>query len=351
MVFDEFVTSVTREEIIPKVADTILNSNIITLRVMSNPKEWSGKVLQVPFKYQKSASGGSFQGYDVFSTTRVNTRNFMSFYVKGVYQSVVLSNMEKGVNNTKAGVLSLVETEMNSSMQDMMDTLGTQVYGDGTGNSSKDLTGLGAAVDDGTSVSTYGGLSRSTYTTLAANKTTTVGNLTLSRMATMYDSCTVGSDKPTIIVTTKTVWSYYEQLLQPTVRANYDANGFAQVTKKGVVRERGALQGDVGFDALWFRGTPIVKDEKCTSGYMYFLNENYLEFYSLPHPDAEKAAMGGNQPEGFYTKDSPEMPVISWTGWKRPVNQDAVIGQLIIYGDLINRNPRRSGVLQGITGV
>ena len=353
MTFDQFVKSVTQDEILPEVIDTVLGGNVLSLRLMSTPKKWVGETLKVPVKYQKSSSGGSFDGYDTFSTTQASTRVSMSFNPKAEYQSVTISNLQRGVNGGKAKVVDLIGVEMESAQQDMIDNIGTRFYGDGTGNGSKDFTGLVAAVDDGTNVATYGGLSRSTYSTLQSSYTASVGALTLSQMGTTYDACVVGSDKPTLIVTDETTWGYYEQLLQPMVVANYNAEGFSQVVADGVVKGRGALKGEAGFDALWYRGTPVVKDEKCTSGYMYFLNEKYLHFYALPHPDGQMVGPSSKTIEGVYSnpENRSKLSAFHWTGWKRPVNQDAMIGQFIVYGDIINRNPNRSGVLRGITGV
>lgn len=346
--FNEVVNTITQDEILPSVVDSVLNSNVLTLRLMSNPKPWAGEQLKVPVKVSKNAAGGSFDGFDSFSTSRSNTRISMAFGPKGYYQSVVISNLERAVNAGKSKVIDLVAVEMDSSQQDMTDGIGTAFYSDGTGNGSKDFTGLAAAVDDGSVAGTYGGKSRTTYTTLKSSVTAALGNLTLAAMATSYDAATKGSDRPTIIVTTEAVWGYYEQLLQPTVVANYDSGGFSQVTKQGTAQNRGALKGEIGFDALWYRGTPVVKDEKCTSGYMYFLNEKYLSWYSLPHPDNVMRSDSGLI-EGYYGMEKP--PVISWTGFKRPTNQDAMLGQFIVYGELINRNPIRSSVIQGITSV
>jgi hypothetical protein len=40
--------------------------------------------------------------------------------------------------------------------------------------------------------------------------------------------------------------------------------------------------GSVGFDSYYFRGIPVVKDDKCPTGLIYTLNENYLKYVSLP---------------------------------------------------------------------
>src|SRR3990167_10602826 len=158
MTFDAYVQSVTNFEIVPKIVDNVLNSNVLALRILGNSKPWNGEQLKFPIKYQKSTSGGSFSGLDTFSTTKVNTRQLLAFDPRGYYQSVVLAGMDVDVNATPSGVLNLVKVEMESAQQDMVDSIGGLLYGDGTGNSSKEFLGLDAIVDDTTSVGTYGTL-------------------------------------------------------------------------------------------------------------------------------------------------------------------------------------------------
>lgn len=351
MEFLERVNTLTQEHIIPVVVDTVLNSNVLTSRLMKNPRQWTGGTKQdVIVKVEKSTSGGSFSGLDVLNVSQSNTRIKMAFDPRGAYQSVPISNMERAVNKGTEKILDLVGVEMESAKQDLADTIGTMFYSDGTGNGGKDFTGLAAAVDDGSVAATYGGQARATYTTLQSDVTAAVGNLTLSGMATSYDAAKKGSDAPTLILTTETVWNYYEQLLQPTISANYQAGGFAKVTSDAMAKERGGLVGEAGFDAVFYRGKPVVADEKCTAGYMYFLNENYIHWFTLEHPDNTMSSMGEGNIEGVYSKDE-KPPVFSWTGFVKPSNQDGLVGQFITYGELINRNPNRSSVMQGITGV
>jgi len=347
MTFDAYIQSVTQDKIVPKVVETVLGSNVLTTRILSNGKPWSGETIKVPVKYQKnSTSQGAFDGFDTFDTTKVNTRVNMSFSPTGYYHSVVLSGMEVDVNQTQAQVLDLVKVEMESAMQDMSDSIGTLVYGAQTG---KNFLGLKDMVDDGGTTANYGGLARSTYTTLKSTVTAaSSGLLTLTVMGTQYDSATTGNQKPTLGVTTETVWGLYESLAQPTIQTNL--NGYAQVTRGGIAANRSALQGELGFDALFFRGMPIVADEKCTSGYLYFLNENYIDWYGLKsHKYANVNLSSGNYEGGNY--DAPKSYGFAWTGLKDPVNQYAEIGQLLLMGNFINRSPRLNSVLTGVTTV
>lgn len=82
---------------------------------------------------------------------------------------------------------------------------------------------------------------------------------------------TIGSDKPTVILTTQVIWDAYEQVLSDLKRfgANYKADG--------------------GFDVLKFRNIDVAVDNHVqggsldanasTTGAMYVLNEDYIGFY------------------------------------------------------------------------
>lgn len=348
MVFDAYIQSLTQDEIVPKVVDTVLKSNVLTMRLLSNGRRWSGETVKVPVKYQKNTtSQGAFDGFDTFDTTKVNTRVNMFFNPTGYYQSVTLSGMEVDVNSTKAQVLNLVKTEMESAQQDMIDSIGTIFYGAKTG---KNFLGLQDIVDDGNTTATYGGLARATYTSLKSTVTASGGTLSLAVMGTQYDAATTGPQKPTLGVTTETVWGLYESLVQPTIDTN--TQGYAQVTRSGVVQGRSALAGEMGFDALFFRGMPVVKDEKCTSGYFYMLNENQIEWHGLKSHKYNEISLGSSTHEaGPYEGSAPKSYGFSWTGLKEPVNQYAEIGQILLMGELIGRSPRLNSVLTGVTGV
>src|SRR3990167_8766636 len=179
MTFTNRVTTITQNTIIPKVVDTILGDNWITFRILSNAKAWSGVTLDKPIKYQKSTLGGSFSGLDTHSTSTVETRVLISFDPRGYEMPVAIPGIEKAVNRTEAEVINLVKVEVESAQEDALDDIGTMLYADGTGNSNKDFLGFDALIDDGTSVGTIGGLSRTTYATLAGTRTASGGTMDL----------------------------------------------------------------------------------------------------------------------------------------------------------------------------
>lgn len=326
-----FVTSITQDRFIPKVVDNVLNGNVLTMRLMKNARVWRGGVsIEVPVNLSDITAVGSYSGFDTLSTTQENIRQRASFTPSQVYVSIPISGIQKAVNQGDAAVVDLVAQELEWRGKRLKDEMGTELYGDGTGNSSKDILGLVAAVDDATNVVTYGGISRNTYTNWRATLTAQSGSLSLANIAADFDAAQRGDDVPTLMVTTPAVFSIYEALLTPTVSHQFSMNDF-RMTDTGISRVGGALAANQGFRALTFRGIPFVSDEKCTANNIFTLNENHLFIYTLPQPEREVKA-------GF-----------GWTGWKEPANQDAVVGQLLWYGQLLSDAPRTMARRTGVT--
>lgn len=348
MTFDDNVNAIALTALLPKAVDTIHNSSVLASRILSKTQSWRGTKLEKPIVYQEAGNGGSFSGLDRFNTNAVDTKVKLSFDPRGYEQPVVIPQMEADVVASSDAAVEYVAAAIEEAANEAADNIGDILYGDGTGNSSKNFLGLAAIIDDGGEVATYGGLLRATYTGLKANETDVGGALTLAGMATMFDSCEVGSDAPTIIVTTPTIWSAFEALQQPTLQANYDSR--MRLTTNGL--ERGmANVGDPGFAALAYRGVPIVKDEKATSGTMWFINERHLAFYRLKSTKKGYTSVGigsNKQIEGEYANAN-SAAGLDWSGFMDPIDQYGSVGHLLLLGNLVSFDPRKHGVLNTIS--
>ena len=230
----------------------------------------------------------------------------------------------------------------------MADAVGTLMFSDGTGNGGKDFLGLAAIVDDGTSVATFGGLSRSSYTTLKATKTASSGVVSLAKMSTLYNAATSGSQKPTVGITDESTFALYESLLQPQERIAKDVS-MLKGDNVGLNGGKGLI-GGTGFTGLFYKGFPILADEKCTAGSMFFLNEDFINFYALPMEMTEAIKYKSQDIEGNDYSNVMGLG-FSWSGWVKPTNSAAVIGHIYLGGELICSNPKRNSVLTGITSV
>lgn len=285
----------------------------------------------------KNSTGQSFRGFDTFSTSATDNRQFLEFTPSFYQITVALPGDELSVADTEDKVLELMKLEIQSATEDMADDIGTLLYADGTGNGSKDPLGLAAIVDDGNSVATIGGLSRSTYTTLQSTVTASSGTLTLAKMDTLWINVSSGAQKPTVMPTTEAVFNFYGQLLRPQERI---------VKETGKVK---GMRGGTGFTGLDFNGVPVIADEKCTAQTLIFLNEDFVQWYALPYftakPISYKSQIEGNDYE------APLGLGFSWSDWIVPANSASVVGHIYCGGQLITNNPKRHGKLTGISGI
>lgn len=351
MVFTDRVSTTTQEKLLPSVVDNVLNSNILVVRTMQRPKVWDGKTLDRAIKITKATNGGSFSGVDTFDTSLSESRIKLSFAPKAYAKPVVIAGLEDAVNQTDSGVISLVKLTLEEARDDMADDLGDLVYSTGSGD---DFEGTGNLNDDGTGTDLVGNQSRATYTQLKGTKTALSAALTLTDMANLMKGVgAAGSrmQRPTLGICDEDVWNIYEAKLTPTVVANYNANGYPQVTantRPGQAVSENSLNGTQGFASITYRGMPIVADEKSTAQNLQFLNENYFDFYSLRYRKLQSIAAGAQLVDGVYSEVN--LPsVFQWTGLKEPVDQLAEVGQIIAMGNYATWQPRRHGRLTTIT--
>jgi hypothetical protein len=104
-----------------------------------------------------------------------------------------------------------------------------------------------------------------------------------------------------------------------------------------------------------FAGLEIVPDRKCTTGTLFMLNENFVDFYGLDvsldaFEGAEKVEVASKLFTGNSYNEVSNLGFY-WTGFIKVNNQFAFNSHIIIGGNLCTDNPRRHGKLTGITGV
>ena len=124
--------------------------------------------------------------------------------------------------------------------------------------------------------------------------------------------------------------------------------GYPQVTRTGMVQSRQGLRGDIGFDGLWFRGTALVADEKCTAQKLFFTNDKHFYFAGIDIKGYQKFNTSENNVSGPQAIAIPRG--FNWSGMLRGVNQPAEVGHLYYAGNFVSPDPRRTGQLTGITG-
>ena len=265
-----------------------------------------GTKIVEPLIYGQNTTVGSYSGYDTISLTAQAGISAAEYDWKQYAASIAISGIEEAKNNGEQEIINLLEAKIMQAEESMREGFNQMFFGNGTGNSGKNWNGLGNLVS---SVGTVGGINRAT----AGNEfwrsyvNPNSGTLSLTNMATAYNTVSVGNDHPDMILTTQTLYQKYEALLQPQLRYT------------------DTKTADAGFQNLLFKAAPVVYDVHCPAGYMYVLNSKYL-------------SLVGHSGKWF-----------AQTEFVRPENLDARYALIMCYGNLTVRNAAKQGVITDAT--
>jgi len=265
-----------------------------------------GTKIVEPLIYGQNSTVGSYSGYDTISLTAQEGITAAEYDWKQYAASIAISGIEEAKNNGEQEIINLLEAKIMQAEESMRESFNQMFFSNGTGNSGKDWNGLGNLVS---SVGTVGGINRAT----AGNEfwrsyvNANSGTLSLTNMATAYNTVSVGNDHPDMILTTQTLYQKYEALLQPQLRYT------------------DTKTADAGFQNLLFKAAPVVYDVHCPAGYMYVLNSKYL-------------SLVGHSGKWF-----------AQTEFVRPENLDARYALIMCYGNLTCRNAAKQGVITDAT--
>jgi len=350
MIFNAAVTTTTREYILPKVFDQVTTGTPGLMTYLQKPKEWtSGTSYKFAIKYQDTTNGGNMGIADRLDTDRQNVRVQAEFDLKAANKPVVVAIAETTANMGDEQIVNLLDTEFDSQAQSLMTLMGQNLYtGNGSGN---DWDSLNNAASDSTLFASYGGLARATYTTWSGYYLASAGAITLAKLATADNAVTIGVDSPDLSLTTKTLWSSYEALLTPSVRANFSTAGYPKMNAWGGVPTTPGMGAQQGFVYLTFRGTPIAKDEQVPSGKFFLTNTKGFGFVGFNYQD-ENIITANFKKTSDATPSGVPGNVKSTRGFQfrkmmSPVNQLTKVGYLIYAGNFVATQCRLQGQLSG----
>ncbi len=292
-----------------EIADAVFNKLALFEWLNSKKKMRKGGTSLVgPIRYQKNNTVQSYDGYDQLNTTPQDELTSYQFKWKQYAGSISVSGREDRIQNKgKSEVLDLVKTKIEGAEGSLRDKINTDLFA--ASPASKDIGSLVTSID---ATSTIGDINSTTYSFWQATSTAS-GSFAaqgISDMRTLWNSLAVKMPQstPDLILTTTTIHGYYEGSLLPQQRY-----------------EGGASKGDGSFRDLMFKNTAVRFDAQATSGVMYFLNSDVIDFSIDPSTD------------------------FIMTEWVKPSNQDAKVAQLLFAGEMVIKNRRKLGKLTGIT--
>lgn len=310
------VTSISRHYIMPNIADNIYGSNVLFFRLNAAQKKivQGGTQIEQPLMYARFGSGGPYSGLDVLNVVPSDTIKNAAFDWKQQYVNVTVDGLTLIKTDSPDAIANFIRLYFEQAQMEMAENLAVGLFSDGS--APKQIDGLKGAVDDGTVLATYGGITRSTNTWWKSQRDGATAALTFAALQSMYGSCTSGGRHPTLILSRQEQYNRFWVLNQPSQR--YAAGG------------RDEQLAQAGFQNLLFNGTPWVVDSHVFDGpnasnsAVLFLNEDYINWAVSPRAD-------------FYLED-----------FQTPINQDAMVAKLLWAGNLVLSNVQRQGVMTAL---
>lgn len=267
------------------------------------------------------STGGAYSGYDVIDITPRRVVTAAQFPIKQYAEAVSMSGTEMLQNAGRERMIDLLQARIRAAEIRLVNQIGADIFGDGTGYGGKAISGLGSFVSTTPTSGVVGGIDRATNTWWRNQEfnATTDGGAALDAtniqdyMNEMAIKLIRGRNRPDLIVAGNDAYAYYLKSLQAIQRVTTEDQsagaGFPSLKYYG---------GGIAADVILGGGLGGPEDSK----YMYFLNTEFLHF--RPHRDRDFVAIGGN---------------------RESVNQDAIVRLIGWAGNLTTSGPQFMGVL------
>lgn len=297
-------------------------------RVMIGSGDGSDRYAKEWAVHYATASAASFGANDAFPAASSESYNTASLEWKRVGISMEFDNLVRVAKVAARGDVRPLSREFNAKLKALVSAIETQLVSDGTGNSSKDITGALAFLS---ATNTYAGIDQNAASYWAA-QVTNLSSATLAEShlnaltKTLWDNGSIGPNSA--IVMSSTQWPKFTSLYSAQIRSTPGGLGSSAVEPRfsnGIV--------DLPIHVIPSMSVAGLTDE------IWILNFDDLELHFLDHTPADELPV---------TPDD----AISHVGVPFAVeqvylNRDAKAIFLKAYPQLSCINPRNQGRLYG----
>lgn len=298
----------------PKVKKTLADQVttevplLAALNIKSKVTEDGGRTIDRQVLYALNTTVGSYDGYDPIDVTPQDGFGYATYSWKQYAGSVTIDGRTEAINMGSAQIIPILQSKFDQLRVSMEMDVNAMLWGDGTGNSSKDFLGIQAIVNDS---GILGGIDPTTETwwksrkvTSAISLATTAGVKTLNSI---LNSLKLVKSRPRVEFTDQANYESYEALAVPNVRFN------------------DLRLADLGFETVAHKGAEVLYEDNVPANHWYFLNTEHLEF-------VQHAARW--------------MKLLEFV---RPADQDAKTALVVSMGNLVTDVRRAHGVATNVS--
>lgn len=279
-----------------------------------------GERLSVAIMHEENGTVDSYEGLDVLNTNESEGFTRAFFPWKLYAGSIVISGDELTSNMGEAELFDLLQAKTSQAELTMGNRLSTDLFTDGTGNSSKNLTGLLAQIDSTPTVGTYASINRANNTAWQNQASTTVGSAAselLGDLRTQYNLTSQGKggmgSKADGIAMTRAIHESFEALMFPFLQ---------------YVGEKTADNSvNAGLSNIRYKNADVWWDDDVPSQNYFILNSRHS--YLCVHRDRNVSMAEG--------------------GFQKPVNQDGLVAQILFKGQLASDAPKKLSISTGVS--
>jgi hypothetical protein len=298
-------------------ADLVSNSNVILAVMKKNGgmKKFNGPTIRERLLYAESGTYTRYTGYEFLNPRPVELFNDAEYTAKLAAVSVTLSGEDILRNSGPAQIMDIMEEHITAAENELKDRFVEDLHSDGAADGGRQIGGLQLAVPTVANTGTYGGIDRAAVSLWRTGTYTATG---------LVGGVLVGTGA------TPNVHDAFTQVLINHTRGNRGPNVMAiqRVSKEGGVAQ-------LGFPSLAFAGAGYELDVVLEGGIGAAMPASTAYFLRLGE-------------DGLRYRYHPDRNFVKFGGMQRPVNQDAMVQHIGLYGNLTINNPLHLAKLRDV---
>lgn len=233
-----------------------------------------GDYIRTNLRRAKRDGGQSYAGWDQMAMAPTDTIGYALFPWAQYGIPVAIDEATVLKNRGKNQIVDLIGDKTQEAVDALTDLMTVDMYGDGTGNGGKDITGLGAAI---LASGTYGGIARASNSWWNAAVSAGSASVTTAMLANKINTVRGPSGDPQkqgkvdLIVTTQAIYEAIEALYEEKLR----------------VPTSDLSLGKLGFESLKFKGAEITWSPNVAAGEVLFISTASIGFTVMSGRDFE----------------------------------------------------------------
>lgn len=293
------VAKLIRERFGPAFIETLRRDTVFGNIVEPKKETFQEKDIRWKINYAGNSSVGSYTELDHFGTA--GEQAYETAILDWKLNKVVIrvTGLAQALSQSQNSIINAIATETEQAMRDLKRQINLQLLADGEGNlngvnpvlaaggAGADITGIQAAIDDGSLVTSYAGIDRTVnvwWQSFVLDNGGVPRPLTEALMFQAWNELKIRGGKVTHILCSPNVWTRFGLLLE------------------AVRRRPESMRMEGGFETLSFNGIEVVAVPDYEEGRMDYIDMDLVKWKILQDFAVEPRDPGSYDASQFFVK-------------------------------------------------